>query len=127
MHLEEVLRTYDPTRDQGAQFRFGTDSRASATIYLAEISWHLGDIKRGCELCEQAAARALDTAHPATLANTLALDSILNPIAVTPKVPSTSQMPWRISAERMVYPSIPDLRLCIRPGPELSSGITRLP
>jgi hypothetical protein len=36
--------SYDPTRDQGAQFRFGTDSRASATIYLAEISWHLGDI-----------------------------------------------------------------------------------
>ena len=29
-HLEEVLRTYDPSRDRDAGFRFGTDSLASA-------------------------------------------------------------------------------------------------
>ena len=36
-YLEEVLRTYDPNRDREAQFRFGTDSLASATIYLLTL------------------------------------------------------------------------------------------
>ena len=49
-HLEEVLRTYDPNRDREAQFRFGTDSLASATIYLAHAYWQLGDVKRAREL-----------------------------------------------------------------------------
>ena len=69
-HLEEVLRTYDPGRDREAQFRFGTDSLASATIYLAQACWQLGDIKRARELGDEAIARAMDSTHGATLANT---------------------------------------------------------
>jgi predicted ATPase len=68
-HLEEVLRTYDPGRDREAQFRFGTDSLASATIYLALVCWHLGDIKRARELSDEAVARAVESAHRPTLAN----------------------------------------------------------
>ena len=59
-HLEEVLRTYDPGRDREAQFRFGTDSLASATIYLAYVCWHLGDFKRARELSDEAVARAVE-------------------------------------------------------------------
>jgi class 3 adenylate cyclase/predicted ATPase len=69
-HLEEVLRIYDPDRDREAKFRFGTDSLASATIYLAQAYWHLGDIKRARELSDQAVARAVDSAHGPTLVNT---------------------------------------------------------
>ncbi len=68
-HLEEVLRTYDPDRDREAKFRFGTDSLASATIYLAQTYWQLGDIKRARELSEEAVARAVDSAHGPTLGN----------------------------------------------------------
>jgi tetratricopeptide (TPR) repeat protein len=49
-HLEEVLRAYDPGRDGEANFRFGTDTLASATIYLALVYWRLGDFKRAREL-----------------------------------------------------------------------------
>jgi class 3 adenylate cyclase/predicted ATPase len=69
-HLEEVLRTYDPGRDRQAQFRFGTDSLASATIYLANACWQLGDFRRARELSDEAIARAVDSAHGPTLVNT---------------------------------------------------------
>jgi tetratricopeptide (TPR) repeat protein len=68
-HLEEVLRAYDPGRDGEANFRFGTDTLASATIYLAIVYWRLGDFKRARELSDEAVARAVETAHGATLAN----------------------------------------------------------
>jgi tetratricopeptide (TPR) repeat protein len=68
-HLEEVLRAYDPGRDGEANFRFGTDTLASATIYLALVYWRLGDFKRARELSDEAVARAVETAHGATLAN----------------------------------------------------------
>jgi class 3 adenylate cyclase/predicted ATPase len=69
-YLAEVLRTYDPKRDREAQFRFGTDSLASATIYLALTYWQLGDVKRARELSDEAIARAVESAHGPTLANT---------------------------------------------------------
>ena len=68
-HFEEVLRTYDPGRDREAQFRFGTDSLASATIYLAQACWPLGDFKRARELSDDAIARAVESAYRPTLAN----------------------------------------------------------
>ena len=68
-HLEKVLRTYDPGRDREANFRFGTDTLASATIYLALVYWHLGDFNRARELSDEAIARAVDLDHGATLAN----------------------------------------------------------
>jgi tetratricopeptide (TPR) repeat protein len=68
-HLEEVLRIYDPSRDRDASFRFGTDSLASATIYLAFVRWQFGDFRRARELSDEAVARAIDSAHDPTLAN----------------------------------------------------------
>jgi predicted ATPase len=71
-HLEEVLRIYDPSRDRDASFRFGTDSLASARIYLAHVCWQLGDFRRARELSNEAIAWAIETGHAATIANTWA-------------------------------------------------------
>jgi predicted ATPase len=65
-----VLKTYDPSRDREANFRFGTDTFASAAIYLARVYWRLGDLQRARELSDKAVAQAIETAHGATLANT---------------------------------------------------------
>ena len=75
-HLEEVLRIYDPSRDRDANFRFGTDSLASATIYLAFAYWQFGDFRRARELSDEAIARALETGHAATIANTWAFKAV---------------------------------------------------
>jgi predicted ATPase len=71
-HLEEVLRIYDPGRDRDASFRFGTDSLASATIYLARVCSQLGEFVRARKLSDQAIAWAVETGHAATIANTWA-------------------------------------------------------
>jgi predicted ATPase len=71
-HLEEVLRIYDPSRDRDASFRFGTDSLASATIYLAIVCWQLGEFVRARELSNEAIAWAVETGHAATIVNTWA-------------------------------------------------------
>ena len=57
-HLEKVPRIYDPSRDRDANFRFGTDSLASATIYLAFVYWQFGDFRRARELSDEAIAQA---------------------------------------------------------------------
>ena len=75
-HLEEVLRIYDPSRDRDASFRFGTDSLASATIYLAFVCWQLGDFRRARELSDEAIAWAIETGHAATIANTWAFKAV---------------------------------------------------
>jgi hypothetical protein len=54
----DALRTYDPERDRDARFRFGPDTGAGASIYLALASWALGDVKRARALSEQASACA---------------------------------------------------------------------
>src|SRR5262249_42087412 len=59
-----------PGRDSEAAFRFGTDTLASATIYLGAVYWHLGDLSRARELVDAAVKRAVAIAHDATLANT---------------------------------------------------------
>ena len=38
-HLEEAARIYDPERDRDAKFRFGVDTGASATLFLAHTRW----------------------------------------------------------------------------------------
>jgi predicted ATPase len=75
-HLEKVLRTYIPGRDREANFRFGTDTFASATIYLALVYWHLGYLGRARELSDEAVTRAAETVHDATLANTWAFKAV---------------------------------------------------
>jgi predicted ATPase len=68
-HLEEAARTYDPERDRDAKFRFGVDTGASATLFLAHTRWQLGEIGRAQELIEEAVVRAVESAHGATQTN----------------------------------------------------------
>jgi class 3 adenylate cyclase/predicted ATPase len=75
-HLEKVLKTYDPSRDREAKFRFGTDTFASAAIYLALAYWRLGDLHQARELSDKAVAQAIEIAHGATLANTWAFKAV---------------------------------------------------
>jgi class 3 adenylate cyclase/tetratricopeptide (TPR) repeat protein len=68
-HLEEALRSYDSKRDRGAEFRFGLDTGASATFFLAHARWQLGEVGRARELIEDAVARAVESAHAPTQTN----------------------------------------------------------
>ena len=67
-NLAEALRTYDPERDRDAKFRFGVDTGAGATGYLAQASWALGDVEPARALGEEALARADETGHAPTRA-----------------------------------------------------------
>jgi predicted ATPase len=69
-HLAEALRTYDPERDGDAKFRFGQDPAASASTYLAFTDWLLGDVGDTRARMEQGIARAIETNHVTTQANT---------------------------------------------------------
>ena len=68
-HLEEAARIYDPERDRDAKYRFGVDTGASATLFLAHTRWQLGEIGRAQELIEEAVVRAVESAHGATQTN----------------------------------------------------------
>ena len=59
-HLEEAARIYDPERDRDAKFRFGVDTGASATLFLAHTRWQLGEIGRAQELIEEAVVRGVE-------------------------------------------------------------------
>jgi predicted ATPase len=68
-HLEEAARIYDPERDRDAKFRFGVDTGASATLFLAHTRWQLGEIGRAKELIEEAVVRGVESAHGPTQTN----------------------------------------------------------
>jgi class 3 adenylate cyclase/predicted ATPase len=68
-NLAEALRIYDPERDRDAKFRFGVDTCAGATIYLALASWAVGEVERARALSEEALARADEAAHAPTRAS----------------------------------------------------------
>ena len=59
-NLVQALRMYDPQRDGDAKFRFGMDSGACATAYLAHTSWQFGEIERARALIDEAVARAVE-------------------------------------------------------------------
>jgi predicted ATPase len=67
-NLGEALRIYDLERDRDAKFRFGVDTGAAATGFLALAGWALGDVERARALSEEALARADETAHAPTRA-----------------------------------------------------------
>ena len=68
-HLEAAARIYHPERDRDAKFRFGVDTGASATLFLAHTRWQLGEIGPAQELIEEAVVRAVKSAHGATQTN----------------------------------------------------------
>jgi class 3 adenylate cyclase/predicted ATPase len=67
--FEQALKVFDPQRDREAMFRFGTDTGASARVYLALANWSLGDAEPTRKLIEEAVERAVQTDHAPTLAN----------------------------------------------------------
>jgi class 3 adenylate cyclase/predicted ATPase len=77
-HSEQSLRIHDPERDRESKFRFGVDTRAGATTNLALANWLLGDMGRSFQLIEEAAARAGESGHPPSLANTYMLKSLFH-------------------------------------------------
>jgi predicted ATPase len=66
--LEEARRRYDPERDREAKFRFGIDTGAGATHYLAQVKALLGRHGRARELIEEAVVRANESGHVPTRA-----------------------------------------------------------
>ena len=65
-HLEEALRLYDPKRDHEANLRYGVDTGAAATIYLAVTKLLLGQLGQVRELVDEALRRARGSGHAAT-------------------------------------------------------------
>ena len=76
-HLEEALRIYDPKADLDATVHFAQDHRAATAAFLALATWVLGEVGRARELIDGAIARAVEAAHPPTLANIPALKALL--------------------------------------------------
>jgi hypothetical protein len=69
-HLMEALRVCDPQWDRDIRSRIGHDTRACATIYLAQTNWMLGEFGQIRELIAEAVARASVLGHVPTLTNT---------------------------------------------------------
>ena len=67
--LNEALRIYNSERDHDAKFRFGTDTRAVATVHLAQANWLLGNVDQARELMQEAVTRAGATTHAPTVTN----------------------------------------------------------
>jgi class 3 adenylate cyclase/tetratricopeptide (TPR) repeat protein len=62
-HLERVLELYDPHRNKGHAYRFGTEPAALAHSYLAWIDAACGDVDRAQERVGEALARARAEDH----------------------------------------------------------------
>jgi tetratricopeptide (TPR) repeat protein len=67
-HIEEVLRLYDPRWDRDTKLRVNHDTGCAATIYLALVSWALGEVGGTQRLAEEAVMRAVQLDHVRTLA-----------------------------------------------------------
>ncbi len=76
-HLENALKIYDPERDREVKFLYGFDLGASASAQIALTYWLLGEVGRAQERVEEAVARAAESAHEPTLANTYFLKALL--------------------------------------------------
>jgi class 3 adenylate cyclase/predicted ATPase len=77
-HFEQTLRFYDAERDRDAKYRVGGDARAAATSHRALAAWCLGDVARARKLGDEAGARAAESAHGPTLANTYCYLAVLD-------------------------------------------------
>ena len=67
-HLEQALALFQPGRDDGLTFRFGSDAGVQAMLYLAFALWQLGEIDRSVSLVSDANARIPGVAHAAASA-----------------------------------------------------------
>jgi predicted ATPase len=90
VHSQEALRLHDPERDRKARLRFGQETGAGATAFLAHISWLFGDFSRARKLIEEAAARAIETSHIPTQANVGYLKALFEALYDKPEISEDS-------------------------------------
>ena len=69
-HFVDALGLYDPRWDHDAKVHLGHDTGACATAYLARVNWVLGELGQTRELMDDELARAVNSGHIPTLANT---------------------------------------------------------
>jgi class 3 adenylate cyclase/predicted ATPase len=67
-HLERALALFQPGRDDDLAFRFGQDAGGTAMLYLAMVSWPLGEVERARSLMESAQTRSASVTHIGTQA-----------------------------------------------------------
>ena len=67
--LERSLALFQPGRDDDLAFRFSPDSGVAAMIYLALVSWPLGEVGRAVSLVDRMKTRIAGLSHATTLAH----------------------------------------------------------
>jgi predicted ATPase len=75
--LERTLGDYVHERDRETLFRFGNDTRVSATNFLALTEWHLGGLERARQLSEESNRQASELGHAASIASALFFKTVL--------------------------------------------------
>ena len=75
--LDRALGDYVHDRDRDALFRFGNDTRVSATNFLALTEWHLGEFERARRLIDESARCANELGHPASVASALFFKTVI--------------------------------------------------
>jgi predicted ATPase len=99
-NLAEALRIYEPERDRDAKFRFGMDIGAAAAAYLTLAIWALGDVERARALSDEALARADETTHAPTPANTYHVIALYHMLRGDPEtVMRTAKIPLDLGRE----------------------------
>jgi DNA-binding SARP family transcriptional activator/predicted ATPase len=83
-HLEKALAAYNPERDRDIDFRFGFDPVATAKSYLACVLWPLGQVTEARLLAKDAIARAMQSRHIPTIANTQGFKCLFDMICDNP-------------------------------------------
>ena len=67
-HFERALALFQPGRDDDLAFRFGLDPGVAAMVWLAFVSWPLGDVDRAISLIDRMQTRVAGVSHIGTLA-----------------------------------------------------------
>ena len=75
--LDRALGQYVHDRDRDALFRFGNDTRVSASNFLALTEWHLGEFERARRLIDESARCANELGHPASIASALFFKTVI--------------------------------------------------
>ena len=77
VNLVQALQLYDPELEREAKFRFGMDSGACSTAYLAHTNWQFGEVGRARALIDEAVARAAESGHAPTAAQVYQFKALL--------------------------------------------------
>jgi class 3 adenylate cyclase len=75
--LERALGDYIRERDGETLFRFGNDTQASVTNFLALTEWHLGELERARQLTDGSTRGAAELGHVAAIAGAILYKTII--------------------------------------------------